>query len=243
MLNVILRTCDRVEIDSHWNFRPRDFGAKKDVIRTCVASLKKSIDYFEATRHEKAGFIVIDDSSSDGTVGFLKSLAPDELLGQEVPGNGPSFAACLERAASLDGLIFFVEDDYLLRESCLYEMVSLYEQFAKNRQPICVYPSDYPDRYRDPEPCRVVLGERRHWRSILHTTCTFMLDRATLVKYRAHLERFRNYRTNATVNEETTINLIYKEVPCFSPIPSLAEHYQYRETLSPFFDPDADNRV
>ena len=62
-----------------------------------------------------------------------------------------------------------------------------------------------------------------------------MMDKATLTKYYAHLARFKDYGKDPAVNEETTVNLIYTEVLCFSPIPSLAEHYQYNETLSSFF--------
>jgi hypothetical protein len=64
-----------------------------------------------------------------------------------------------------------------------------------------------------------------------------MMDKETLARYYARLARFRDYGKDPAVNEETTVNLIYKEVLCFSPIPSLAEHYQYNETLSPFFCP------
>ena len=238
MVNVILRTCDRVEVASPLNSRSRDFGTKKAVIRICVDSVKKSIDYFENSTHGKVNFIILDDFSSVETIDCLKSLKPGELIHQKTSGNGASFAACMDRARSLEGLMLFVEDDYLLEESCLYEMVSLYEQFKKNNQVICVYPSDYPDRYRNPEPCFVVLGERRHWRTVLHTTCTFMMDKSTLIKYYAQLARFKDYGKDPAVNEETTVNLIYKEVLCFSPIPSLAEHYQYNETLSPFFMPE-----
>jgi glycosyltransferase involved in cell wall biosynthesis len=237
MLNVILRTCDRVEVASPLNSRSRDFGPKKEVILKCADSVKKSIDYFENSTHGSVNFIILDDASSEQTIDFLKSLKPAELIHQKTPGNGASFAACLDKAMSLEGLMLFVEDDYLLEDTCLYEMVSLYEQFEKNNQTICVYPSDYPDRYRNPEPCFVVLGERRHWRTVVHTTCTFMLDKVTLTKYYAQLAGFKDYGKDPAVNEETTVNLIYKEVLCFSPIPSLAEHYQYNETLSPFFVP------
>lgn len=237
MVNVMLRTCDRVEVASPLNSRPRDFGSKKEVMRICAASVKKSIDYFEDTAHENVNFIILDDFSSDETIDFLKSLKPGEFIHQETPGNGASFAACIDKAMSLEGLMLFIEDDYLLEESCLYEMVALYEQFEKNNQVICVYPSDYPDRYRNPEPCFVVLGERRHWRTVMHTTCTFMMDRATLATYYAQLAGFKDYGKDPAVHEETTVNLIYKDVLCFSPIPSLAEHYQYNETLSPFFVP------
>jgi glycosyltransferase involved in cell wall biosynthesis len=234
MLNVILRTCDSVEVASPLNSRSRDFGTKKEVIRICADSVRKSIDYFENTTHENVNFIILDDFSSEETIDFLKLLKPGELIHQETPGNGASFAACIDKARSLEGLMLFIEDDYLLEESCLYEMVALYEQFEKNNQVICVYPSDYPDRYRNPEPCFVVLGERRHWRTVVHTTCTFMLDKATLTTYYAQLAGFRDYGKDPALNEETSVNLIYKEVLCFSPIPSLAEHYQYNETLSPF---------
>jgi hypothetical protein len=47
---------------------------------------------------------------------------------------------------------------------------------------------------------------------------------------------FTRYGIDPGVSEANTINHVYKSMPCFSPLPSLAVHFQHLDTLSPYFD-------
>lgn len=236
-LTLILRTCDNVAVFTPGN-RPRDFGTKQEVMFTCIKSIKDSFNLFNRRYpNYLSEFIVIDDHSSTEMVRFVKDLRPDKFIPLETSGNGESFVACLAEATRHKGLLFFVEDDYLLDTNCIWEMVDIYERIKPHTAPagtLCVHPSDYPDRYIHAEMSYVVLGAKRHWRSIKHTTCTFMIDDVILNKHYQNLYNFKNYGVDPRINEELTINMMYKEYLCFSPIPSLAEHYQFKETLSPF---------
>ena len=49
-------------------------------------------------------------------------------------------------------------------------------------------------------------------------------------------ELFGRYGVDPSVTEANTIDRIYQEVPCYSPLPSLAVHFQHFDTLSPYFD-------
>ena len=231
-LTVILRTCDRVNTFS--GSKPRDFGSKGEVMRKCISSLRQSIEYFES-KGKRCKLVIVDDNSSEGMVSFLKSLNPDVLTSPSQSGNGFSFKECVSLACVEDGLVFLEEDDYLLKKECLLSMVETYHKIKKefNIEP-CLHPTDYPDRYVRIYPSIILLGSDRHYRSIKHTTCTFMYHSSVFNQHREDLERFVDYGKVPGINEDNTINKVYNDFTCFSPIPSLAEHYQYKETISPF---------
>lgn len=233
-LNIILRTCDRITAFSAGN-KQRDFGTKFDVMKKCISSLKTSIDLFES-KGNSTNVIIVDDNSSNDMKNFLNSLFPNKIQNLENSGNGNSFVKCVDLAINCTGLVFLIEDDYLLKPECLISMVESYHKIKKesNIEP-CFYPSDYPDRYKNAYKSYILLGSDRHYRSIKHTTCTFMYDASIFREFENELKYFKNYGYDPLISEDNSINLIYRKYLCFSPIPSLAEHYQYKNTLSPFY--------
>lgn len=232
-LTLILRTCDKVNAFS--GLRPRDFGSKLEVMKKCITSIADSLRYFKDSGGSYTT-IVVDDHSSIETKTFIKETLEPILVELETPGNGSSFVKCVDLATELNGLVFLVEDDYLLKSECIKSMVDTYSKLkAQINTEVCIHPTDYPDRYTNPYPSYIMLGSDRHYRTINHTTCTFMYHSTVFRRCRQYLYKFAHYGSNPTITEDNTINLVYQQFPCFSPIPSLAEHYQYRETLSPFY--------
>lgn len=234
MLNIIYRVCDNVVAFSS-NNRPRDFGTKKEVIKKCFKSLNDSLKYYG----EKCNLIVVADHISKEIEEYIKSFnIIDDYIELSESGNGVSFVTCLEEGLKYKGLIFFLEDDYLLEENCIFEMMKFHEICMNNRKfiqkHICMYPCDYPDRYKNHQLCNVLLGHSVHWRTIKHTTCTFLIDDVILKEQLDNLKRFQHYGKIPGITEDNTINLMYEKYFCFSPIPSLGEHLQYLDTLSPF---------
>ena len=66
-----------------------------------------------------------------------------------------------------DDLIFFVEDDYLHFEPMLEEMISSYQRIASQlKKDIFMCPSDYPYLYMNNEKTNILIGNKRHWRTI-----------------------------------------------------------------------------
>lgn len=233
-LSIILRTCDKVNAFSGGG-RKRDFGTKKEVMFKCIKSLKDSIDYFESFGN-KCVVTIVDDHSSDEMVKFIKSTLPGSFISLQNGGNGESFGKCVDLAKNMQGLVFLVEDDYLLKKECLLSMVETYYKIKEDFQiSVCIHPSDYPDRYKKLDPSYIVLGSDRHYRSIKYTTCTFMYDSTVFSEFENELKVFCNYGKVPGITEDNSINLVYKKYLCISPIPSLAEHYQYYDTLSPFY--------
>lgn len=241
-LTIILRTCDKVEKFSTHNGLPRIFGHKSDIIKRCYTSLSNSIDY-AIDKNIKLDFIIIDDKSSKDIKhhlvynGPLKFSSPLLLYNVNGNGNGDSLRTCYQYAKDNceDQLIFFIEDDYLFEESAIYECYKMALD-APNvfNKDVCIHPVDYPDRYTNLYPSWIVLGEKRHWRTIQHTTGTFLINHKILIDQWDKYWAFAKIGKEPGVTEDTTINAVYKTYPCLSPIPTLAEHYQEEFTLSPF---------
>lgn len=233
-LAVILRTCDKVEAFS--GTKKRDFGSKSTVMRKCIQSLANTIAHFRGN----GGFVevyVVDDHSSEEMKQYILDLLAPLMIEMELTGNGPSFGKCVDLAAGCKSdLVLLAEDDYLWREEALLSMVKTYEKVTSQHcKEVCIHPSDYPDRYNQLDPVFLVLGHDRHYRSITKTTCTFMYHSRVFKDMKDTLKIFCGYGIIPGITEDNSINLVYEKYPCISPIPSLAEHYQYKETLSPFF--------
>ncbi len=136
-----------------------------------------------------------------------------------------------------DDLIFFIEDDYIHSKTMLDEMITSYERVASQvKKDIIMCPADYPYNYMNNEKTNILIGSKRHWRTINKTLCTFMLSKNLLNKY---WENF--YKTCLDRHEpfEKYINEIYKNEVCISPIKSLSLHLTNVNSnygLSPFLD-------
>lgn len=102
-------------------------------------------------------------------------------------------------------------------------------------QDVVVFPCDYPDLYKSPQVSSVFLSAMRYWRVVASTTGTFMITRALLDRFWHHYMDLSRYQLDPSISEATTINLIYQQVPCFSPMPSLAVH-MHDGMQSPFVD-------
>ena len=243
-LEIILRTHDGVNIHKD---RQRYCGFDKCMlVLGCVASLIKSAN--QVTEHE-INFKVFDDHSSTQLLEGLRerfslSRWPYEIVNLEKTGHNYSsfrqFEACRDSAADL---VYSVEDDYLHCPSALTEMLASYELFvAKSGAEVALFPFDQPDDYVPPwmEPCFVVHGTARHWRTGSWTTATMMV-RPQVV--RDHWSLFEKLALEYTgdhsngVHEGTTINKIWKDHALrFSPVESLALHMQFDTQIDPYLD-------
>ena len=136
-----------------------------------------------------------------------------------------------------DDLIFFMEDDYIHFETMLEEMIASYERIASQiKRDIIMCPSDYPYLYMSNEKTNILIGSKRHWRTIKKTLCTFMTSKNLLDKY---WDNF--YKTCLDRHDpfEKYINEIYEKEICISPIKSLSLHLTNINSsygLAPFID-------
>ena len=136
-----------------------------------------------------------------------------------------------------EDLIFFIEDDYLHFEPMLEEMVASYERIASQlKKDLFMCPSDYPYLYMNNEKSNILIGNKRHWRTINKTLCTFMTSKDLLNKYWENFEKTCIDRNDPF---EKYINEIYEKEICISPIKSLSLHLTNVNSsygLAPFID-------
>ena len=136
-----------------------------------------------------------------------------------------------------DDLIFFVEDDYLHFEPMLEEMVASFERIASQlNKDIFMCPSDYPYLYMNNEKTNVLIGNKRHWRTIDKTLCTFLTTKKLLDKYWKNFQKTCEDRYDPF---EKYINEIYQKEICISPLKSLSLHLTNVNSsygLAPFID-------
>ena len=136
-----------------------------------------------------------------------------------------------------EDLVFFIEDDYLHFESMLEEMVASYERISSQiENDIFMCPSDYPYLYMNNEKTNVLIGNKRHWRTVEKTLCTFMTSKHLVNKYWENFEKTCLDRNDPF---EKHLNEIYEKEICISPIKSLSVHFTNINSsygLAPFID-------
>jgi hypothetical protein len=136
-----------------------------------------------------------------------------------------------------EDLVFFVEDDYLHFEPMMEEMIASYERIASQvNKDIFMCPADYPYLYMNNEKTNILIGNKRHWRTINQTLCTFMTTKSLLDKY---WDNFYNTCLDRNDPFEKHLNEIYTKEFCISPLKSLSLHLTNVNSsygLSPFID-------
>lgn len=250
-LSIIYRYCDK-EIPASGLARSSIFGSKYEILKNCLSSLVYTIDSYSILNKKKDVEIEIHFVEDPVKNENIKEIIASNIFRLKslfirtheyklnISGNAPSIGYTLDLAKSLDtDSIFFCEDDYLFNAHALKLMWEAHEELStKLNIPVCIHPVDYIDRYtRNPlEPCHILLTQSMHWRTIRQTTGTVMMPKRVLMDNWENISKFRHYQVLPNCDEEHTINTTYHRFPCFSPIPSLAHHVQYKELLSPFFD-------
>ena len=134
-------------------------------------------------------------------------------------------------------LVFFVEDDYLHFESALEEMISTYERVSsQTNKDLFICPSDYPFFYMNNEKTSLLIGSKRHWRTINKTLCSFLTSHKFIDKY---WDNFYNNCLDRHNPFEKYLNELYFKEICISPVKSLSVHFANINSsygLSPYID-------
>ena len=200
--------------------------------------------------------LIIDDNSNEKNLKKIKEIIGDKNI-EILPLNHNKYKTIIaeqktketySNLASLmqsfeigrnkgDDLIFFVEDDYLHFEPMLEEMVASYERLSSQiGKDLFMCPSDYPYLYMNNEKSNILIGNKRHWRTITKTLCTFMTSKNLLNKY---WENFQKTCEDRHDPFEKYINEIYEKELCISPLKSLSLHLTNVNSsygLAPFID-------
>jgi len=255
---VIFRTNTDIEI---WDQNKRRLFKEPKIEYSLRAlnSLIKSV-IFSKNKYPNIKFkvIIVDDKSKEENLNKLKKIISECSLDINItPLNHDKYKDTIKRQkneqtfsnlASLlqsyelakeygEDLIFFVEDDYLHFEPMMEEMIASYERIASQvNRDIFMCPADYPYLYMNNEKTNILIGNKRHWRTINQTLCTFMTTKALLDKY---WDNFHNTCLNRNHPFEKYLNEIYEKEFCISPLKSLSLHLTNVNSsygLSPFIN-------
>ena len=255
-LLIILRMNTEVEI---WDQKKKRLfeQPKIEYSMRSINSLIKSIKLCKNKySHLSINTVVIDDNSKKENLDKIKDLIQNENF-EIISLDHKKYKSIIKKQKSVetfsnlasllqsfeigknqgDDLIFFIEDDYIHYETMLEEMISSYERIASQvKKDLIMCPSDYPYLYTNNEKTNILIGSKRHWRTINRTLCTFMLSKDLLNKYWENL-----YKTCIDRHDpfEKYINEIYLSEVCISPLKSLSLHLTNINSsygLSPFID-------
>ena len=255
-LLIILRMNTEVEI---WDQNKKRLFEQSKIeysVRS-INSLIKSIKFCE-NKHPliKIKTIIIDDHSKKENLEKIQKLIQNQNI-EIISLDHEKYKTHIKEQKSLetfsnlasllqsfevgknqgDDLIFFMEDDYIHFETMLEEMIASYERISSQiKSDIIMCPSDYPYLYMNNEKTNVLIGSKRHWRTIKKTLCTFMTSKSLLDKY---WDNF--YKTCLDRHDpfEKYINEIYEKEICISPIKSLSLHLTNINSsygLAPYID-------
>ena len=224
-----------------------------------LKSLIKSIN-FSKKKYPNINFktIIVDDKSKKENLDKIKKLSDNSnldisvmslnyekyknIIKQQKNNQTYSNLASLLQSFELgkengQDLVFFVEDDYLHFEPMMEEMIASFERIASQfNKDIFMCPADYPYLYMNNEKTNILIGNKRHWRTINQTLCTFLTTSSLLKKY---WDNFYNTCLDRNDPFEKHINEIYKQEFCISPLKSLSLHLTNVNSsygLSPFID-------
>ena len=255
---IIFRTNTDIEI---WDQNKRRLfeQPKIEYSLRALKSLIRSIN-FSKTKYPNIKFktMIVDDKSKKENLNKLKKLIDEssldisithldhdkykETIKQQKNDQTFSNLASLLQSFELgrehgEDLVFFVEDDYLHFEPMMEEMVASYERIASQvNKDIFMCPTDYPYLYMNNEKTNILIGNKRHWRTINQTLCTFMTTKPLLDKY---WDNFYNTCLDRNDPFEKHLNEIYTKEFCISPLKSLSLHLTNVNSsygLSPFID-------
>ena len=243
-LNIIFRSNTKVNIWDQNKTRIFDKPKSEYTLRSLNSLLNSVQKAKTQLQNINLNLTIVDGNSDKTTIEKMNSLLnkkefvfniinlnqnefDDKIINEDNPetfGNLASLLKCFLIAKDeAEDLIFFVEDDYLHKDSMIEEMLMTYERLASQlNKEIVLCPADYPYLYTTDRKTNVLIGSHRHWQIIDKTLCTFLTSKIILNQYWENFVKNCNKRHDPF---EKYLNEIYKEEYCLAPIPSLSVHF------------------
>ena len=241
-LLIVFRTNTSVEIWDQNKKRLFEYPKIEYATRS-LNSLIKSIKYLRQELPEiNTKLVILDDHSNSVNLEKIKKISKTEENSEVISLNHNNYKSVIieqesketfSNLASLlnsfevgkdqgEDLVFFVEDDYLHFETMLEEMISSFQRISSQLgKDIFMCPSDYPYLYMGNKKTNILIGNKRHWRTIDKTLCTFLTSKTLINKYWDNFKKTCEKRHDPF---EKYLNEIYLEEICISPIKSLSLH-------------------
>ena len=256
-LLIVFRTNTSVEIWDQNKKRLFEYPKIEYATRS-LNSLIKSIKFLRQKLPEiNIKLIILDDHSRSDNLEKIKKISEQEKNSEIISLDHNKYKSSIKEQKSnetfsnlssllnsfeigkkqADDLVFFVEDDYLHFETMLEEMLFTFQRISSQlNKDIFMCPSDYPYLYMDNKKTNILIGNKRHWRTIDKTLCTFLTSKKLINQYWGNLIKTCEDRHDPF---EKYLNEIYKSETCISPLKSLSLHLTNVNSsygLAPFID-------
>lgn len=247
MLNVVLRTCDRVSLAND------RIVPKKECIVRCLNSLVKSLELYKEQSH----LYIIDDNSSNelkaelvriapkATINFLTRRDENHLNNKQKSRHSVKVAYDLIQTFNELDLVYVVEDDYLHYPDTIIKMVEAWNHFSKidSTMNIGIFPQDFnqlyphtdnPFNYAYVRPCFVVPGPDRYYRTTWFTHESFMIQNKVINKYKDEFDKLLTIGTVDGAWEGSSISNVWlkEDVKMLMPLGTLAIHVSLKSDIS-----------
>ena len=192
-LLIVFRTNSNIEI---WDQnKKRIFEADKiEYVKRSLNSLIKAIENLNQNYPSiKINLVIIDDKSKRENLDKIINILDKTNINYEIINhdnsehkniikeqkNTDTFSNLSSLLKSFEigkskgkDLIYFIEDDYLHFRYSLEEMIGTYERIASQLdKELIICPADYPFLYMNNEKTNLLIGNKRHWRTINKSLC------------------------------------------------------------------------
>lgn len=250
MIHVVLRTCDKVSLESS------RIVNKKECILRCLNSVINALKHIN-----KKHLHIIDDNSSDMfrnlislliepydfiTTNFL-SYEPKEFVDNRQKTRH-SVKIAYEYIYNLPNneLVYIVEDDYLHFPTAIEEMIDTWKYLTQiTKVDVGIFPQDFNQLYYHPnhkfndtyfKPCLIVPCKNRYYRTTWYTHESFMIESQIFKKYKHHFDSLLLIGSDPAFWEGNTISNVWLDTSfkMFMPIGPLAIHMSNKNDI-PFF--------
>lgn len=253
MLNVVIRTCDKVSVSDGRIF-PKD-----ECVLRCVKSLIKSLENYggDYTLH------IIDDRSTEKTREHIKKLnkkasiifLPDRDDSQlnNKQKSRYSLNVALDYIENLPSneLVYLVEDDYLHYDDGIERMMISYEYFSEYlpKTNVGIFPQDFTELYHHPQnkfnetyvtSCLVLPGPDTYFRTTWFTHESFLIPVSVFLKYKKYFQKLLQIGSVDGEWEGSTISNVWLQQDVCMLMPMMkpfAIHVSKKEDI-PFYNYD-----
>ena len=237
-LDIILRTHDGRNVHGGQRLTEALGASKQELIVRCLRSLVDAINVCtlapcQMIGNADIGFTILDDHSSPRTLARIKAVLGNckvkpELHSLEGRGNNRSLLRqfVLARQSRAD-YVYCVEDDYMHFPDGLKAMLETAGVLVKltGNENISLHPDDDVWNYRKYDPCRVVAGSDRLWRTNVDTTGTFMTPPKIINDNWGWFEMLAAGYGENGIHEGNTINHVWRtKANLFTPLMPCAVH-------------------
>jgi hypothetical protein len=246
-LTVILRCCGKTGVAP--NSTPRISGTDRlELVLKSIASLVEAIN----SSKYRIKFLTLDDHSDQDSKDKIKKIVEGAQCEKEfveladkpdvfIHGFNWSAYEQFRHGRESNGLVYFVEDDYLHSKNAIDELLDAFYFFRQlsDLNNIAIYPYDSTHNYNGYSmPTRLFYLQDRLWRTTGKTANTMLIHSDDVRKYWELFERLAVMYSVDHTNEDTTINRLWNNgviqggpITLFSPIPSIAVHVSFDEPI------------